>query len=177
MMDHYEKLSSRYAVKPLTEGDVPDIYAVCRGNPLYYQYMRVPLTPEGIREDLTALPGGKSLEDKTFVGFYESGRLVAFLDLIAGYPDQDTAYIGWFMVERSRQGAGVGTGIISEAAAFLKERGFRRIRLGYMQGNQQSGSFWAKNKFVPTGTESLQEFGAVVHMERALWDGEAGGCT
>ena len=47
MMDHYEKLSSRYAVKPLTEGDVPDIYAVCRGNPLYYQYMRVPLTPEG----------------------------------------------------------------------------------------------------------------------------------
>ena len=130
--------------------------------------MHTELTPESIREDLTALPKGKKLDDKTFVGFYEGERLIAFLDLIAGYPAGDAAFIGWFMVERSCQGRGVGTEIISGAAAFLTRRGFRRIRLGYMKGNRQSGSFWMKNQFVPTGTESEQEFGTVVHMERKL---------
>ena len=168
MMDQYEALSARYAVKKLTEADIPDIYAICRGNPVFYEYMKAELTLESIREDLTALPKGKKPEDKTFVGFYEGDRLIAFLDLIAGYPEGDAAFIGWFMVERSCQGKGVGTEIISETAAFLARRGFRRIRLGYMKGNRQSGNFWMKNQFAPTGTESEQEYGTVVHMERKL---------
>ncbi|WP_332527951.1 GNAT family N-acetyltransferase [Niameybacter sp.] len=162
------ELSSKYSVKKLSEEDVPKILTVCKGNPTYYKYFKQDPTSEDITESLTALPPNKTMEDKYFVGLYEGDSLVAILDLIAGYPNEDVAYIGWFMMNQAFQGAGVGTRIIEEVMAYLKSKHFRQVQLGYIKGNAQAKSFWIKNNFIPAGSEAEGEAYTIVKMKREI---------
>lgn len=164
------KLDSRlsdYMVKQLLEEDVPDILRLCEGNPVYYKYMKMQPSIENLTEVLTALPEGKSMDNKHFYGFYNGSKLVAILDLITEYPDKDTVFIGWFILNKDFQRTGIGTRIITEILSYLKNK-FRYVRLGYIKGNQQSENFWIKNKFSPTGEESQTEDYTIVIMQKEI---------
>lgn len=163
-----ERLSVKYGVLPLVEADVAAVYSLSLGNPLFYQYCPPPVTEAGIRADMTALPPGKAPEDKHYLGFFDGRNLVAVMDLIEKYPDDDTVYIGLFMMDSHYQGRGVGTAIISEAANCLKQWGYRQIKLAFAKGNPQSEAFWLKNHFRKTGQESDMGDYVAVRMCRAL---------
>ena len=149
--------SQKYAVRPLTAGDVDKILALCAENEQFYRYHPPMATRESILADMTALPPGKGMEDKAYVGFFEGKKLVAVLDWISGYPAKETAWIGLFMVSAEKQGKGIGSGIIRDMAASLKAVGYREIQLGVDKGNPQSLAFWTKNGF-----EVLREDGYIV---------------
>lgn len=163
-----EQLSSRYRVQTLTEKDIPAVFELCLQNPLYYRYCPPPVTPESVQKDLYALPPGKTLKDKYYIGFYAEDTLLAVMDLIDGFPKADTAFIGFFMVATAAQGKGMGTALISECCACLKRWGFEKVKLGYILGNPQSEHFWLKNGFVKTGLQSQQEHYRVIYMEKLL---------
>lgn len=44
--------------------------------------------------------------------------LIAVMDLILKYPNDETAFIGLFMVDSASQGKGTGTAIIEECLCF-----------------------------------------------------------
>lgn len=140
-------LSSRYAVRRLTAADTEMIYALCCGNPQFYEYHPPFVTRESILEDMAALPPGKTLDDKRFIGFFDDDALIAVMDLILGYPEDATAHIGFFMMNAAYQGKGVGSAIIGDVITHLRSAGFRQIRLGVDKGNPQSYAFWHKNGF------------------------------
>ena len=144
---HISSLSTGYTVRRLTSADADRIYALCCGNPQFYEYHPPFVTRESILEDMTALPPGKTFDDKYFVGFYNGDALVAVMDLIDGYPDDTTAHIGFFMMDADCQGKGVGSAIIGDVIAHLRAAGFRKVRLGVDKGNPQSFAFWRKNGF------------------------------
>lgn len=157
-----------FRVMRLAEGNLPELLSICRGNPAYYAAMHTVPTMEGLRNVLRELPPGKTLDDKYFVGFYETGRLTAVLDLIAGYPNDDTAYLGWFMMHQESQGRGVGSQIITELSFRLSAEGFTHMELGYVKGNRQAEDFWVKNGFSPTGKEVQTDTYTVVCMRRRI---------
>ena len=88
----------------LTEADAAQVCALMQGNPLFYRYHPPQPTPESIRTDMTALPPGKAMGDKWFVGFYDGDCLIAVMDLILNYPAADTAFIGLFMAFWTKNG-------------------------------------------------------------------------
>lgn len=94
--------------------------------------------------------------------------LIAVMDLISGYPNEETAYIGFFMVNQQVQKKGVGTAVIREVCQFLKQIGFSYIRLAYVKGNPQSEAFWIKNNFESTGREAETRGCKVVVMQKNL---------
>ena len=112
-------LSTAYRVRRLEEADVPQILRLCSGNPQFYQYHRPLATADSVRADIRALPPGKMPEDKFYVGYFAGDdlstgapseeRLTAVLDLILDYPEEKTAYIGFFMVDAAMQGTGLGS--------------------------------------------------------------------
>lgn len=164
-----QRLSAQYRVRKLSEEDVEEIYTLCMDNPLFYQYHPPVATRESILSDLSALPPGKELKDKFFVGFYDKEVLVAVTDLILDYPENRVAYIGFFMMNLSYQGRGIATDIISGAVQYLDECGYEKIRLAIDKGNPQSDAFWTKNHFRKTGEEYPNEDGtAYLPMERQL---------
>ena len=141
------KLSSHYAVRVLDENDADIILQLCRQNTLYYEYTEAEPVREQILEDMTITPPGKDLTDKYYAGFFDGGSLVAVMDLIDGYPEDDIAYIGFFMMDIKYQGKKTGTAVIGEVVSYLQSIGKTSVRLAIDKGNPQSTHFWKKNGF------------------------------
>ena len=163
-----ENLSKKYIVKVLTDNDVPTVYAICKENPQYYQYCPPFVTEDSIRADMKALPPRKTMEDKYFLGFYEGEALLAVMDLILGFPNEETAFIGFFMMNKQCQGKGTGTALMEETYACLKEFGFQFVRLCFAKGNPQSEHFWLKNGFARTGVEAQNEGYVAVVLQKEI---------
>ena len=161
-------LSQKFIVRPLTEADVDEILALCAGNEQFYRYHPPLATRESILEDMTALPPGKCAEEKHYLGFFDGETLAAVLDLIERYPQDDTAYIGFFMTKKERQGRGLGTALIDELLNELRRKKFCKVRLAVNRGNPQSRVFWEKNGFALTGEEIPHDDSAYLPMECAL---------
>ena len=141
------KLSSRCAVRALTEADADEALTVCLGNPQYYEYAEARPTREQVVADMRVTPPGVDASRKYYVGFYEGDTLVAVMDIIDGYPDDKVGYIGFFMMNAAYQGRGIGSAIVGEVAAYLKSVGKTSLRLAIEKENPQSNRFWKKNGF------------------------------
>lgn len=142
-----KRLSAGYRVRKLTDGDVDAIYGLCRPNGLFYRYNPPVVTRESILRDMNVLPPGKTMKDKHYIGFFDGDMLVAVMDLILGYPDAETAFIGFFMTDVRVQNRGIGSGIFGGCRDEMKALGYAKIRLGVDKGNSQSFNFWTKNGF------------------------------
>lgn len=162
-----EKLSNAYTIRRLTDADVPMLYAWMLRNDQYFRYCGGSTTPERVRQDLTLCPPGTTPAQKHYVGFFDADTLVAVMDLIDGYPDADTAFIGFFMMNKDLQGQGTGTAIVRDALAALRALGYTAVRLGIDKENPQANHFWRKNGFAVL-REAAQERGIVLLAERRL---------
>ena len=158
----------KYDTRLLTEADVPQIYSLCSGNPLYYQYCPPFVTEDSIRSDMKALPPGKTMQDKYYAGCFSDGELIAVMDYIHAFPDEKTDFIGFFMVSRNVQGQGVGSQIIEDLCRFLCGQGRSAIRLGWVKGNSQAEHFWKKCGFHETGVTSRTDNYTIIVAQKDL---------
>ena len=120
---------------------------------------------------MNALPQRKAgqKQDKYYLGYFDDQQeLVAVMDFIDHYPTEQSAFIGFFMMEKDLQGQGIGSRIITELTEYLKRQNYQFIRLGYVDGNLQSERFWKKNQFVDTGLRNHTKDYTVVVMNRDL---------
>ena len=161
------KLSTQFHVRPMKEADADALLAFCLQNDQYYRYCGKQPSRELILHDLRITPPNTSADAKYYVGFYDGEILVAILDLIDGYPDSETAFVGFFMMNRQLQGRQIGTSVIQELCLYLKETGLKRVLLGIDKDNPQSNDFWAKNGFSVI-REVEQEEGAILVAEKGL---------
>ena len=144
------RLSRHYSVVSLHEADADAILDIYRKNPLYFRHCEAEPTREQVLRDLNEAPPGIETRQKRFVGFFEGDSLVALLDLVEGYPEPATCYIGLFMVGADFQGKGVGRRIIGDACDWLRRCGFTHARLAIARDNPQANHFWTICGFAVT---------------------------
>lgn len=164
---NFNQMKSRYAVRKLSCEDIPEILAFSKTNPQFEEICGASMTDESIRKDMTITPPGKNLSDKYYLGFFSDDLLIAVADIIAGYPDDTTSFIGFFMVRGNKSGQGIGSEIITSICDFLKAEGFSTARLAYMKGHHQGEHFWMKNRFIAVKEVRQDECDYVV-AERTL---------
>lgn len=117
---------------------------------------------------MKALPPNKEAFDKHYVGYYEGEKLIAVMDLIMEYPDETTAFIGFFMTAVSVQNMGIGSSIVDDLCRYLSDIGLLSVRLGWVKGNPQAEHFWHKNKFMETGITNESDNYTVIVAQRIL---------
>lgn len=161
-------MSNEYEVRRLTDQDVDEVYKICNSNPLYYQYCPPSITIHAIEEDMKILPPGKHINDKHYIGYFQKGKLIAVMDLIDGYPEQNIAYIGFFMTDSAIQNNGIGTAVIHDLCKCLTAWGYHSVRLAWVKGNPQSEHFWTKNQFVPIMETRSSAADEVILAERRI---------
>ena len=161
------KFSSCYAVRFMRDSDVDSILDFCLQNAQYYQYCGKQPSTELILNDLHITPPGIQMSSKYYVGFYDKTVLVAIMDLINGYPGSDSAYIGFFMMNKQLQGNHIGSEIIQELCQYLRGTGITSVRLGIDKENPQSNHFWKKNGFLVI-KEVERDEGTVLVAEKTL---------
>ena len=151
-------LSTEYTVKPITEGEISDVYRLCRENRRYYRYAKTEPTKRNLTEVISEMPDGTEPSQKHFVGFWnKDGALVAILDLITDYRKDGEAFIGWFMVDASLQGQGIGSQIFADIRASLSAQGYNYLELGVIESNTEAADFWKSVGFRLTGQVIEQE--------------------
>ena len=161
------KLSTQYHVRPMNDSDADALLAFCLQNDQYYRYCGKQPSRELILHDLHITPPNTPADAKYYVGIYDKDVLVAIMDLINGYPDSDTAFIGFFTMNRQLQRRQIGTSIIQELCLYLKETGLKRVLLGIDKENPQSNAFWTKNSFSVI-REVEREEGTILAAEKCL---------
>ncbi|CYT98671.1 GNAT family N-acetyltransferase [Streptococcus suis] len=161
------QFSKHYQVRKLADADLEQVLVLYQTNPLYFEHFPPLPSLESLANDLVDCPPGKELSDKYFLGFWDKERLVAILDLIDGYPTEDTAYIGLFMVDSRLAGQGLGSKVIAELLSRLATH-FKKVRLGYVESNPQASHFWSKVGFCPTGEVKELAGKTIVIAEYAL---------
>lgn len=107
------------------------------------------MTRKSIESDMMTLPGNIDIKDKYYVGYFKNEKLIAVLDLIDGYPKKDIVFIGFFMMDINVQKNGIGSTIVNELIEYLTTLKYKKVRLGWINGNLQAEHFWIKNGFCP----------------------------
>lgn len=57
--------------------------------------------------------------------------MIAIMDMVFAFPDDETVYIGLFMVDHDVQGYGIGSIIIEEYAEYIRTLGKKTIQLAF----------------------------------------------
>lgn len=157
------------SVRNLSSTDLPALLSLCLGNSQYYEFLGEEPTVDVLATEMVELPPGCSPDQKSYFGFFDAdGDLIAVLDLIRGYPAEGCAFIGFFMVDASRQGMGIGSRLVSKLLNRLRGSGVFRVRLAYVEGNEQSRRFWERHGFLEADAPIDQGGYKVVPMERRL---------
>jgi GNAT superfamily N-acetyltransferase len=111
----------------------------------------------------TALPRGKSYDDKFVFGIDVEGRMVGCVDLIRGYPEPTTALIGLLLVAEPFQRRGIGAAAYRAIENFVRSwRVCTRMRIAVLRTNDRVLPFWTALGFVPTGEVKPYRDGSVI---------------
>lgn len=160
--------SKTYEVRRIESDNIDELLELCKNNETYYKYCPPDPTPYSIRSDLRALPPGKEKKDKYYVGFYNNDELIAVSDIIQDYPNDQTVFIGFFMLKKEYQHQGIASKIIEELVECFQEYQFSYIRLAYVVGNKESEGFWLRNKFIPMNLEIDMKDYKVTVLQRVI---------
>jgi RimJ/RimL family protein N-acetyltransferase len=130
----------------------------------------VPLGRADAQSTYTVLPEGKTHDDKFVYGIYVDGVMVGCVDLIRGYPDRSTAFLGLLLIGEPFQRRGVGSAAFREIERVVSNWGScHRIRLSVLRANDRVIPFWTSLGFEATGETKPYTCGAVV-SEHVLYE-------
>lgn len=128
-----------------------------------------PLSARAAEEALVACPPNLSLSDKHLIGRWEDGELTAVVDLLRGYPDPATAYLGLLLVGEPWQGNGRGQAFYLQACMMARTWGATRLRLSVIASNEAALSFWLRRGFIECYRRELAVYRAeAIVLERTL---------
>jgi GNAT superfamily N-acetyltransferase len=120
------------------------------------------------RDTLAALPPNCTLEQKYVLVLKQRGTPIGVADLIQGYPDNETAFLGLMLLREDHQGRGLGRSfyrMIEEMAA--RKLGCKRIRIAVVDSNPVV-PFWEKMGFRQTGVVRPHEGRNLKSLKRVM---------
>lgn len=152
------------------ERQIRQAYEIYRGNRKYFKLVSGSSPkPETVQEDRQAVPEGFDPQRKKY-GLYLAGDTpVAVLDVLEGFPQEDTYLIGLFMVDVDLQGKGIGQVLYRQVEVQAKRDGYRRMRLGVIEGNDRAYQFWKHMGFEQVKvSEDTERSRNIYVMEKSL---------
>lgn len=157
------------------DGDVAALQDLLESVPDYA--LRITGYPPGPSDALSALlsvPDGFDPAGKAGLGLWEGERLVAFADVLLGYPTPAVAYIGLLVVRGDAHGRGLGRAMHHAVIGFVRSAPAAarvdRLRLGIVGTNASVAEpFWWALGYRPTGETKPYRYD---HLEStvALWE-------
>lgn len=131
----------------LTEGKAPD--------------------PADALEILRVCPPGIGEDDKFVLAVLEGEERLGCVDLVRGYPDEQTAYLGLLLLKEPHQGH--GSELLRRLTAMATSWGCTAMRLGVIETNLPALHFWSKHGFRQLARKSIPGFsGDTLIMSRTI---------
>lgn len=161
-----------YKIEKITAENIHDVFNLFKENYYYFSHVQShEVLEEECLKDIKELPPGKTLKDKTYMIIYRNKLPVAVIDFVMKYPDEETGYLGLFILACEYQGKGEGTKLLRKVINAAKEQGINRIELGCHMDNELGFAFWQKQGFSVIRSTSRLEDGkerTIYSMEKRI---------
>lgn len=119
-----------------------------------------PAGPHAAEEELQDLPPGMSLDDKFVFGIVDRKKdLFGYLDVMRGYPEEGTWWIGLLLLVPEARSHGLGDKIVESFAEHVRAQGGKAIMLGVVEENRRAYRFWSRVGFEPVYETEPRLFG------------------
>ena len=137
-----------YRVEPITQENISRVQTLLESNPEYFRATQAhPVSRADCIADISALPPGKTMSDKSYLLLSDSIGDLAVIDFIEQYPNDRSGYLGFFILSGERHNQGIGQmllGIVEETA---RQCGLSRIELACFASNEPGLRFWKKEGY------------------------------
>jgi uncharacterized protein len=147
-------------LREITPADVDAVQALIESDPGYTERITgYPPGPSDAQSLLMMRP--EVLKEKVVLGAFDGEQLTAVIDLLRGYPNEHTAFIGLLEVHKDHQGRGAGSAAyrLIEEYVGTSWREVRTLRLAVVDTNaEQAAGFWRKQGFELTGEEKPYKY-------------------
>lgn len=132
--------------------DLIKLQKILEGAPGYHKkILGQPAMSDQAKKNLSERPPNFDKKNKFCFLVYDSTLIVAFIDLLRGYPKSHYAYLGLLIIPETLQKSGYGQQAYRLIEAeILKWNEIKVIRLGVANTNHVNG-FWKKMGFKETG--------------------------
>jgi GNAT superfamily N-acetyltransferase len=133
-----------------------------------------PATIKDCADDMNALPPGFAPSQKCYAGVFNKadGKAVAVFDLLYGYPDEKTVWLGLLLVHGAYKRRRIGSAVTEAVCNAAAINGFTSLQLGVIAGNDTALSFWRSSGFngLRTAKSKRQDNteADVIVMERSI---------
>ncbi|MEQ1867025.1 MAG: GNAT family N-acetyltransferase [Micropepsaceae bacterium] len=152
-----------FTVRVFEERDIPALQALFDEDPEYFELNGRPIPVEEI---CTALPAGRTREDKFLFVLERNGRHAGIIDLIRGYPEPHIWHLGFIFLSKAARGGGAGRRCLRALYDWVRTQGGTVIRLGVVEPNAKARHLYATEGFVYETTREIDP--AVKRMRRTL---------
>lgn len=142
-------------LRPIAPEEVDAVQELIEADPAYVERVTgLPPGPADAQSLLMIVPPELPPERKTVYGVRDdSGALVGLVDVLRGYPDEATAYVGLLQIRADLQGRGLGRR--AHDALLDVVRGWpeiRTVRLAVVETNASvAATFWQALGYRPAG--------------------------
>jgi GNAT superfamily N-acetyltransferase len=160
------------SARVLNEGDVAALQELLESQPEYAEQLTgFPPGPSDALSALLSVPPDFDPRRKCALGLWEGNALVAFADVLLGYPDPRTAYVGLLIVHGQHQRMGLGRRLQEAVDSLVAdEPGLERLQSGVISTtNGASEPFWVAMGYRPTHKQKPYRYARVVGTVR-LWE-------
>lgn len=129
--------------------------AIYTANQAYYRVSGMPApTVATVDEDRREIPASLPNQAKHYWLIMQDGVAVGVIDLLEGYPDKTSIYVGLLMMAHHRQGH--GRAVMTQLGEAFAKHGYQRITLAVVAANQPARAFWEAIGFKPQQMTTAQ---------------------
>lgn len=137
-----------YRVEPITQENISRVQTLLESNPEYFRATQShPVSRADCIADISALPPGKTMSDKSYLLLSDSIGDLAVIDFIEKYPDSASGYLGFFILANERHHQGIGKRLFKMLEEAARQCGLSRIELACFASNKPGLRFWKKEGY------------------------------
>ncbi len=136
------------ALIPAVPEEIEPLLSVCAP---WFEQIGQPADVEALFRDRPPGPCRKEV-----LGIWERG-LAGVVDLLHGYPDPRTWFIGLLVLSPDRRGQGLGVRVEQQLVTEARVSGVQRMRLGVQFNNTAGRRFWERCGYTVLGEAPLME--------------------
>jgi GNAT superfamily N-acetyltransferase len=142
-----------FTVRALDIGDVPALRALFDADPEFFRDINGRDIP--VEEIRTAIPPGRSADDKFLFVLDQGGRVEGIIDLIRGYPERHIWHLGFVFLSKRVRGGGQGRRCLHALYDWTRGQGGTVMRLGVVEPNAKARHLYATEGFVLETTREV----------------------